>query len=459
MGIGIRDVTVIVPTRSRKEQVGTLLSSLKHPHDLVCLVVNEGREGEDLPATLNGQVVLKCPKDAGPVAAAEHGILESKTSHFILLGDDVKPEPDLIGEAVKCYNETFGDKDAVVRLNATSEAGDEGLACFPLMSRKFYMDLCYPVPYRRFYQDTEWTAKAKLVGRYAVAEKARLYHPWEPHHREELESELPIFQERMAQFTKAMAAPVKAGTKVFIAVPIFNDVDVHFFDSMMKFIKSSDDLDCKVAVVAGDSLVPRARNVLTMEFLKSDCTHLMFIDSDLVFSAEQVSRLLSHDVDIVGGFYPKKQQGRPEMVFNTLNPPAPMDERRLTPVKYIGTGFMCAKRKVFEKIIEEMGDDLIFQVDGKPGKFNFDFWSVGVYAYKDGTRRYLSEDWYFCQRAIDLGFTVYGDNGVVLKHSGRAVYPLQTQEPQIFGRLPTSDAAKSAALPASPPCKAAATLP
>jgi len=459
MGIGIRDITVIVPTRSRKEQVGALLSSINHPHDLVCLVVNEGRESEDLPTNLNGHIVVKCAKDAGPVAAAEKGIAEAKTTHFILLGDDVKIEPDCIPEAVKCYNESFGDLDAVVRLNAKSEAGDEDLACFPLMSKKFYMDLCYPVPYHRFYQDTEWTAKAKLLGRFAVAENAKLYHPWVPHHRDQIASELPMFQERMALFQKSMIAQVPEKTSLFVGVPIFNSVDVHFFDSAIKFLKTNDSIRCKFAVVAGDSLVPRARNTLTMEFLKSDCTHLLFIDSDLIFGADQVARILSHDEDIVGGFYPKKQQGDPELVFNCLTPPAPMDHRRLTPVKYIGTGFICVKRRVFEKMIEEYGDEMIFSVDGKPGTFAFDLWPVGVYKYKDGSRRYLSEDWYFCQRAIDLGFTVYGDNGVILKHSGSAVYPLRTQEEKLFKRLPTSVAATAAAPPASPLCEAAAPSP
>lgn len=457
MGISIRDVTVVVPTRSRKEQVGTLLSSLNHPHDLVTVVVDEGREKEDLPDNLNGQVVLKVKPDLGPVKAVEDGIVSAKTSHVLVLGDDLTLGKDCIAEAIKFYNEKFDGQDAVVGLNQQVER-DKELACFALLSRKFYMDLCYPMPYRRFFQDTEWSEKAKLVGRFGVAENARVTHPWEPHHKEDMDREYPVFLERMHRFHVSIM-PEK---RVFIGIPVFNQVDVHFFDSVMKFAQhNSDKVSCKIAVVAGDSLVPRARNTLTMEFLKQqDCTHLLFIDSDLIFSGDQIERLLSHDVDIVGGFYPKKQQGNPELVFNTLTPPAPMDSRRLTPVKYIGTGFMCVKRCVFEKMIEELGDEIIFKVDGQENKFGFDFWPVGVYKYPDGTRRYLSEDWYFCQRAIDLGFTVYGDNGVLLKHSGSAVYPLKTQEQQLFSRLPVNGPAGTAAASlASPPCEAAATVP
>ena len=47
--------------------------------------------------------------------------------------------------------------------------------------------------------------------------------------------------------------------------------------------------------------------------------------------------------------------------------------------------------------------------------------------FPGGTRRYLSEDWMFCQRWLDIGGKVYGDAGIVLKHIGSAVYPLQTQ--------------------------------
>lgn len=227
-----------------------------------------------------------------------------------------------------------------------------------------------------------------------------------------------------------------AATKLFIGVPVYGSIDCHFFDAWPKFEDAAAHLDYVRFFQFGDSLVSRARNSMTMEFLKTDCTHLLFIDSDLVFSVEHVDRILSHDEDIVGGFYPKKKDGYPELVFNPTIPPSPMDERRLTETRYMGTGFLCIKRRVFERMISELGDELVFKVDSQE-KVGFDFWSVGVYKFKDGSRRHLSEDWYFCQRAIDLGFKVYGDNGILLKHSGNAVYPLKTQEPELLGKKST----------------------
>jgi len=456
MGISVQDITIVVPTRDRKDRVGTLLSTLEHPHDRVIVVVDEGREKVDLPDQLNGQCVVKCKPDCGAVRAAEAGIEAAKTSHVLLLNDDLEMEKDCLPNLLAFYNDNFPNSDGIVGLNHGPEYAH--IACFALMPREFYMEHCYPTPFRRYCTDNELTEKAKMFGRYARCETARVKHEFPPHQEPDHSRDWNLFVPRMQKFAdeiRASLPPMK--NSVFIAVPIFNSVDVHFFDSMMKFVKADSGLNCKLAVVAGDSLVPRARNTLTMEFLKSDCSHLLFIDSDLIFGADQVARILSHDEDIVGGFYPKKQQGEPELVFNCLTPPAPMDERRLTPVKYIGTGFICVKRRVFEKMIEEYGDDLMFAVDGKPGKIAFDFWSVGVYKYKDGSSRYLSEDWYFCQRAIDLGFTIYGDNGIILKHSGHAIYPLATQEDKLFKRLPTSGAATAAVSPASPLVEAAAT--
>jgi hypothetical protein len=232
--------------------------------------------------------------------------------------------------------------------------------------------------------------------------------------------------------------------KLFLGVPIYNSVDCHFFSALLEFQRAAiaEDFGYKLHYIIGDSLVSRARNAITMEFLKSDCTHLLFIDSDLVFSLDQVKRIMSHDEDIVGGFYPKKKQGPIEFVFNCIKPEPPVDERGLTEVKYMGTGFLCISRKVFETMIDKLWDDLIYKVDTLE-KVAFDFWKVGTYKFADGFKRYLSEDWYFCQVAKDLGFKVYGDQKILLKHSGNAVYPLQTQEHELFGNAVRREADKA----------------
>lgn len=224
--------------------------------------------------------------------------------------------------------------------------------------------------------------------------------------------------------------------KLFIGLPVYNQMHSETVQCLNRIMI---DPPCSfhVGMNIGDSLVSRSRNTLTADFLDSDCTDLLWIDSDLVFSGEQVARIASHDVDVAGGFYPKKQEGSLQWVCNCLDgdPGKPDPITKLQRVKYIGTGFMRVRRRVFEMMIEDYGKDIGFISDGTQRK-EWDFWSVGVHKFKDGSRRYLSEDWMFCQRWLDMGHQVYADCGIVLRHIGQAVYPLRTQAAE--AGLPTT---------------------
>jgi hypothetical protein len=230
--------------------------------------------------------------------------------------------------------------------------------------------------------------------------------------------------------------------KLFLALPVYGQLEVFFTQCLVKLLT---DPPCEISVRMnpGDSLVSRARNSLTADFLESDCTDLVFIDSDIIFSGEHVRRLLGHDVDIVGGFYPKKQEGPIAWVCNgCLGEERPILPSGLQEVRYMGTGFLRVKRHVFEKMIESW-PEMEYKPDHRERR-EWDFWSVGVYRNAGAGRtgetpvppgRYLSEDWYFCQRWLDLGGKVWGDTGIVLKHVGQAVYPLRSQEELAFGKL------------------------
>ena len=217
-----------------------------------------------------------------------------------------------------------------------------------------------------------------------------------------------------------------------LAFPIYWHVDPYFFQCAMLFHNDWPDVaaryDCAASMTIrfGDAAVGRLRNYLTSDFLDSDCTHMLFVDSDILFTADQIGRLASRDLDIVGGLYPKKAQGEVQWVLNTLPEQNSIGEDGLMEVRYIGTGFMCVARRVFERIIAEKGESIRY-TDDCDGKKRYDFWSFGTYEYPDGSKRYLSEDWWFCQLARDLGFKVWADTNIRLKHSGSVVYPLQTQ--------------------------------
>ena len=211
--------------------------------------------------------------------------------------------------------------------------------------------------------------------------------------------------------------------KVFVALPVYGGFHPFFVGPLMQ-LQMEPPCSITIRQCPGDSLVARARNKLAAEFLQSDCTHLLFLDTDLIFTPEQIARLVSHDEPIVGGLYPKKQP-KLEWVINMLDGTATEpDARGLQRVKYLGTGCLLIAREVFTRMIEAH-PEIAYTPDRQPGRTEWDFFSCGVFAFADGSRRYLSEDWYFCQRALDLGYPVHADVHVVLKHVGDCVYPLE----------------------------------
>ena len=97
--------------------------------------------------------------------------------------------------------------------------------------------------------------------------------------------------------------------KLFVATPMYGGM-AHGL-----YMKSSLDLQSvcmqygiqtKFSFLFNESLITRARNYLVDEFLRSDSTHLLFIDSDIHYSPQDVIALLALDKDIIGAPYPKK---------------------------------------------------------------------------------------------------------------------------------------------------------
>jgi len=206
--------------------------------------------------------------------------------------------------------------------------------------------------------------------------------------------------------------------KLLIAIPCYTGMQAYFTRCVMNLIQEPP-ANITVRFLPGDSLVSRARNILTADFLLTDCTHLLFIDTDLIFETDHIARLLKHNLAIVGGFYPKKQEGKLEWVCNAYPGGPGVDRRGLQQLCYIGAGFLMVRRDVFLKMIKRFGDEIEYRSD-QSGRQEWDFWKVGVH---QPSRRYLSEDWFFCQNALDLGYKVYGDSRVILKHVGTAIYP------------------------------------
>ena len=193
-------------------------------------------------------------------------------------------------------------------------------------------------------------------------------------------------------------------------------------------------MECRFSFIFNESLITRARNYLVDEFLRSGCTHLLFIDSDIQFNPQDVLALLALDKDIIGGPYPKKSinwsnivnavkrnADNPEFnpgmldgvtgdfVFNPVPGTTSFKVTEPVEVMEIGTGFMMVKREVFDKYAEEY-PHLHYKPD-HVGQANFDGTRY-IHAFFDTvidpqSHRYLSEDYMFCQNARAIGMKVW----------------------------------------------------
>lgn len=160
---------------------------------------------------------------------------------------------------------------------------------------------------------------------------------------------------------------------------------------------------------AGNCHVDDARNSLVREFLKTDCTDLVFIDADVGFRCQDLLRLVSVDRDVIAGVYPKKEDAES---FPVLPIPGEIwaDEDGLVEVEGVPTGFLRIRRHVLETL-SEAAEGFIGQA-GDPVPYKVIFERV----VSGGQRR--SGDYAFCWKWRQLGGKIHVDPEMRFSHTG-----------------------------------------
>lgn len=208
------------------------------------------------------------------------------------------------------------------------------------------------------------------------------------------------------------------------------------FISMIRFciIAQKIGLNYSIDTMVNESLITRGRNNLVAKMLhNSAATHLFFIDVDLGFEPESILRLICHNQDLVGGVYPMKAIPI-KYVINTV--PNPVSGGDLIEVSTLGTGFMCVKRHVIEKMIEKH-PELKYNDNVGIGK-HLEPFMYGLFdTMIDEHKNYLSEDWTFCYRWRLMGGKVFADTKIKLNHTGYHCYQGDVSELEkvLLGKL------------------------
>jgi len=192
------------------------------------------------------------------------------------------------------------------------------------------------------------------------------------------------------------------------------------------------DIKLTCIFLGNESLIQRGRNTIAHHFLAiPDATHLMFIDADQRFRANDIALMIKADKGIIGGPVPMKGMnwdrvrqgavlGHKNLAalsgifnLNKLDGHDMVNANEPFQVKHIGTGFMLIRRDVFEDLAPHTqtytnGGSSI--PDNQPV---YDFFQVGV---TDG--QLLSEDYHFCHEYRKYRGTVWAAPWCELGHFG-----------------------------------------
>ena len=193
--------------------------------------------------------------------------------------------------------------------------------------------------------------------------------------------------------------------KVLIAVPCMDHVPALFAQSLA--CMKSTQLECQVAFQIG-SLIYTSRNELASYAMKNGFDYVLWLDSDMVFSADLVDRMYKlmteKDIKFLTGLYFRRVPPYTPVLFKTMKPSLKgwnFSHYETVPDELFevgACGFGCVM----------MATEVLLDVRVKHG-YLFDPMGAG------------GEDITFCWRARDCGYKIFCDPSLICGHVGNVV--------------------------------------
>lgn len=248
-----------------------------------------------------------------------------------------------------------------------------------------------------------------------------------------------------------LSSESKSPIKLFISTPCYDAMmTMQYTMSILKLnsLLNHYGIDYVIDFVGNESLIPRARNNSLAKFMKTDFTHILFIDSDIEFPAEAVIDLLDFDKDVVCCAYSKKSFNWKRFMYSMqteIQSPESLESRGLDynynakinkenktinsenekfiKVKHASTGFMLIKREIVNKLCKKH-TELTIKTDNLSKE---DSIICGLFCCMIKDKVYLSEDYSFCERVNDIGGEVWMNITHNLNHIGKYVFKSDIQ--------------------------------
>jgi glycosyltransferase involved in cell wall biosynthesis len=170
-------------------------------------------------------------------------------------------------------------------------------------------------------------------------------------------------------------------------------------------------LSCQPFFVMGNAVISYARALCVHKFMELGADYLLFIDSDLRWSAEGAVALIDSPHEFVAGVYPLKMDKKIFMTRNLRETPT----QNYLEADGVPGGFMRLKRSVIEKMIKAYPETKVTFHKDKPDEQNVYL----LFEHMIVDDEPLGEDYAFCERWRRIGGKIFINPGLPFAHYGR----------------------------------------
>ena len=188
--------------------------------------------------------------------------------------------------------------------------------------------------------------------------------------------------------------------KIAIGMPCNRQIKTDTYLSLMNMVLEYP-MDYVPLVATQGYTIAENRTWLVNKAIMAECTHILFIDDDMIFPPDTLTRLLKHNKDIIGVVYHSRMfPPSPVVVLENGKVIPDKDLEPLMKCQHVGTGVMLINLEVFKKI-------------NRPW-FKFETHENGC------TIR--GEDAWFCKQARVKDYKIWCDTTIKIGHIGDFTY-------------------------------------
>ena len=207
--------------------------------------------------------------------------------------------------------------------------------------------------------------------------------------------------------------------KLLIAIPALDNIPTEFVKCLTALVQrlDRDGVNVDVKFITG-TLVYAARDKLAIHAINHNYTHVLWLDSDMIFDDELLYDLQFSHKDFVSGVARSRRPPYVSCLFSDLSAIQRIEQYPNDTFRIAGCGFACVliKTEIMAKVREKYHTCFLPMID-------------------------LGEDLAFCYRAQQLGYPIWAEPAVKLGHIGHIViYPDDVDALNRINRMEAGDA-------------------